>query len=117
MILRLCTVCRAKRSREELLRLTVDCLTGEVFLNLQSSKPIKADVPMINGISAVKNSVNGRSVYLCPQRGCVERALKGNRLKGALEGGRGRKDRPRRTIKWPLEPQLIHTLSSTCTES
>ena len=64
-----------------------------------------------------RQKVHGRSVYLCRCSECVEQALKGTRLKGALEGGRGRKDRPRRTVKWPLEPSLIHTLRTSCTES
>jgi predicted RNA-binding protein YlxR (DUF448 family) len=96
-------VCRTLRPRDELIRLTVHNQSGEVFLNCGefiSAKP-----------------VHGRSVYLCRNENCVAGSLKGNRLKGALEGGRGRKDRPRRTIQWPLEPSLIHTLTTTCTES
>jgi predicted RNA-binding protein YlxR (DUF448 family) len=94
-------VCRSKRPRVDLLRLTVDHLSGEVLLNVQTSG---------------SKAVHGRSVYLCPQKSCIEQALKGNRLKGALVGGRGRKEKPRRAIKWPLESSLIHTLTTTCTE-
>ena len=84
-----------------LLRLTVERSTGQVFLNSGSPADRKK---------------TGRSAYLCASETCVEAALKGNRLKGALEG-RHSKERPRkRHITWPLESQLIHTLRRVCTE-
>src|SRR4051812_1532432 len=99
---RLCTACRQFRPRSDLLRLTVNHVTGEVLLNVSQGG---------------SHSVHGRSVYICPRKSCVDQAFKGTRLKSALEGGRGRKDRPRRKVNWPLESQLMHTLTSMCTET
>jgi uncharacterized protein len=100
--LRLCLACRRLQERNALVRLTVDFRSGNVLLNRSPSG---------------REAVLGRSAYLCKSRLCLEQALKGHRLKSALEGGRGRKENPRRHIKWPLEPSLIHTLTRTCTES
>jgi predicted RNA-binding protein YlxR (DUF448 family) len=100
--LRLCASCRVMKNRRELIRLTVDHRDGTVVLN---ESPSGTQVAF------------GRSVYLCGKRGCIERAVKSHKLKAALEGGRGRKERPRRQVKWPLESSLIHTLTSRCTES
>jgi len=72
---------------------------------------------VLDGSPSGKSAVLGRSVYLCRKQRCLQQALKGNRLKIALQGGRGRKEQPKRQIKWPLESSLIHTLTSTCTES
>lgn len=91
---RRCVNCRQMKPREELLRLTVQQDSSEVLLNLEiKTAPIQ-----------------GRSAYLCKKTECVEQALRANKLKGALEGGRGRKNEPRRKITWPLEPQLMNTL-------
>lgn len=78
--------------------LTVNHLDGEVVLNRAGSK------------------VNGRSCYFCKTESCLTQALKGNRLKGCLEG-RKRKGRDNhRKVNWPLESQLIHLIQGACTE-
>lgn len=101
--LRMCTACRQFRPREQLVRLTVDWRSGEVLLNVAR---------------LVQRPIQGRSTYLCPLPACIEQALKGNKLRSALQGGRGKKlGTALRAIKWPLEPQLINTLRTMCTES
>jgi predicted RNA-binding protein YlxR (DUF448 family) len=95
---RLCVVCRNFRPRNELLRLTLETSTGAVKLNCG------------------KEPVHGRSAYLCRSQTCLAQALKGARLKVALEGRKGKNVQNRRTVKWPLEPQLIQQITSQCTE-
>jgi len=96
---RLCVACRRMKPRTELIRLTADNLTGHVRINHE------------------KPPLMGRSVYLCRSQSCLAQALKGNRLKGALEGRKGKNLANRRTVKWPLEAQLIHDISCQCTEA
>ena len=84
------------------MRLTVDYQTGSLELNSQEV--------------SLKSPVMGRSAYICLSVQCVEQALKGHRLKGALEG-RKKKGMPnKRSIQWPLEPQLILVIKGMCTE-
>lgn len=100
--LRKCVTCKTERLQQEMIRLTVDYRTNEVHFN-QPGKHLKAP-PL------------GRSAYLCRSQQCLQTALKGSRLKFALEGRRV-KDMPgKRSIRWPLEPQLIKLISSNCTE-
>ncbi len=96
---RLCVSCRRMKPRTELIRLTADNLTGYVRINHE------------------KPPLMGRSVYLCRSQTCLAQALKGNRLKGALEGRKGKNLANRRTVKWPFETQLIHDISCQCTEA
>ncbi len=65
---RICVACRLKKAQKDLIRLTCDFQTGEVYLNAGDKR------------------LSGRSCYLCRQKTCVDQALKGLRLKGALEG-------------------------------
>src|SRR5215471_12710797 len=99
---RLCIACRTMRPRSELMRLTVDYQTGSVGLNSQEV--------------SLKSPVMGRSAYICFSVQCVEQALKGHRLKGALEGRKKKGTPNKRSIQWPLEPQLIKDMSRLCTE-
>ncbi|HEY9778212.1 MAG TPA: YlxR family protein [Planktothrix sp.] len=96
-LVRLCVACRSFKPRENLIRLTVETSTGALKLN-------DGNTP-----------VHGRSAYLCRSQSCVTLALKG-RLKGALEGRKGKELPNRRSVRWPLEPQLIQQISSQCTE-
>jgi predicted RNA-binding protein YlxR (DUF448 family) len=96
---RICVSCRNKKPQIELIRLTVDSLTGAVKLN--------------NG----KPPVHGRSAYLCCLKRCVDQALKGGRLKHALEGRKVKGVTNTRSTRWPLEPQLIHDMTGMCTDS
>jgi hypothetical protein len=89
------------RARNLLLRLTVDAKSGEVLINLNARG---------------RTAIQGRSCYFCANKQCCETALKHPKLKAMLQGGRGLKDRPRRSVHWPLEPRLIETLISKCTE-
>jgi predicted RNA-binding protein YlxR (DUF448 family) len=59
-----------------------------------------------------RTSFNGRSVYLCKSWQCLNNAIKGNRLKGLLEGRRGKAKG--RVVHWPFEPQIMHVLSTIC---
>ena len=99
---RLCVTCRREKSRNELLRLTFDYKTKQVQLN---------------GSSAQDRLLNGRSAYLCRQISCVDSALKGNRLRIALEGRKPKGQPSRRQIAWPLASQLVHTVRSMCTDT
>lgn len=59
--LRQCASCRSIKSKEELIRITKDYKTGEIKINFDGS-------------------VQGRSVYLCKNLLCIEKALKKNAL-------------------------------------
>lgn len=85
------------------MRLTVDCRSGNVRLHL--------------GQAGSKQAPMGRSAYICRQAECLEQALKGHRLKGALQGQKRKRGGKSRLIQWPLEPQLIQDLSRLCTEN
>ncbi len=99
---RLCIACRTMKLRLDLMRLTVDHASGAIELNQSES--------------AGKGSPMGRSAYICISEECLAQALKGHRLKGALEGQK-KKGRPnKRSVRWPLEPQLIKDMSRVCTE-
>lgn len=100
--LRVCVSCRQARPRSQLVRLTVDYRSGEV--RLQQLEAGSEQAPM------------GRSAYICRQADCLEQALKGHRLKGALQGQKQKKGGKSRLIQWPLEPQLIQDLSRQCTQ-
>jgi uncharacterized protein len=100
---RLCISCRRMRPRNELIRMTAN-VNGLVQITYLPGSGLSSDH-------------HGRSAYVCPTESCVEQALKGTRLKQALEG-RKRKNAPlRRTITWPLEPQLIQSLKTRCTDA
>src|SRR4029434_1712621 len=99
---RLCVACRKLKLKSELMRLTVNHVTSVVELNQQES--------------SAKSPVMGRSAYICLSEQCVEQALKGHRLKGALEGRKKKGTPNKRSIQWPLEPQLIKDMSCLCTE-
>lgn len=58
----------------------------------------------------------GRSAYLCKSEVCLNKLLKGGRLKNALEGRKRKNVDSKRPIKWPLESQLIKALGDLCTE-
>lgn len=64
--LRRCASCRSIKSKEELVRITKDYKTGEVKINTDGS-------------------IQGRSVYLCKNLQCVEKALKKNKLEVLLK--------------------------------
>ncbi|HEY9714309.1 MAG TPA: DUF448 domain-containing protein, partial [Chroococcales cyanobacterium] len=53
---------------------------------------------------------HGRSAYLCPTETCIQQALKGTRLKYALEGRKVKGSENRRVISWPLESQIIQQI-------
>ncbi|HEY9733680.1 MAG TPA: YlxR family protein [Drouetiella sp.] len=96
---RICVSCRNKKPQIELIRLTVDHLSGDVKLN--------------NG----KSPAHGRSAYLCRLKPCVTQALKGGRLKHALEGRKVKGVTNTRSVRLPLEEQLIHDITGMCTDS
>jgi len=85
-----------------MIRLTVDYRSNEVRFN--------------QGSATEGAIVLGRSAYLCGSKRCFSEALKGARLKFALEGRRSKISANKRQIRWPLEPQLIKLISSKCTE-
>jgi hypothetical protein len=47
---------------------------------------------------------------------CAQQALKGARLKVAIEGRIKKSKQNKRSIQWPLEPQLIYEIERLCTE-
>jgi len=87
-----------------MVRLVVDHRTLEVSLQSSSS-------------ATGKSRAHGRSAYICNSKRCLEAVLKGTRLKAALEGRKVKGAPNRRSIRWPLEPQLIQDLSRTCTDA
>ena len=84
--------------RESLLRLTVDVKDGKVKLNHSDKR------------------LFGRSAYLCKSNVCLKKLIKGNRLKNALEGRKKKNVDSNRSIKWPLESQLIKAMGDLCTD-
>jgi predicted RNA-binding protein YlxR (DUF448 family) len=94
---RLCVACRKLKPQANLIRLTVNHLTSEVVLNTNVA-------------------VFGRSAYICPSLSCLEHALTNKKLRFALEGRKTQKHKKARSIKWPLESQLIKTMSDICAE-
>ncbi len=95
--------------RDRLLRLTVDHLTGNVTIN-------QDDVPT----RTAKQSIFGRSAYLCFDELCFVKAQKGARLHKALAGRKKMKTAKDRethvVVRWPLEPQLIKVIMDLCAE-
>jgi len=100
--MRCCVTCRKAGARHEMVRLTVDHCSNEVCFNSEDE--------------ASKAKLNGRSAYLCRSQKCLEEAFKGTRLKFALQGRKGKGPGASRSIKWPLEPQLIKLIAKKCTE-
>lgn len=98
---RMCIACRKHLPPENLLRLTVDFATGQVRLNEASPS---------------SSHISGRSAYICCLLNCLEAAMKGTRLKQALQGRKLKGAPEKRQVAWPLESQLIHTLRCKCTE-
>lgn len=96
---RVCVACRQKKPQKELIRLTCEAETGRVFLNTGKQK------------------INGRSSYLCRSQACVTQALKGTRLKAALEGRKVKGKPNTRSVRYPLESQIIQLIYSQCTEA
>ncbi|MBY0546077.1 MAG: YlxR family protein, partial [Candidatus Obscuribacterales bacterium] len=92
---RLCLVCRQYFSQDRLLRLTAESTSGSVVLNQAQRGTAR---------------VCGRSAYVCCALSCVEAALKGTRLKQALQGRKLKGAPQKRSVAWPLESQLIHTM-------
>lgn len=104
--LRLCLVCRTYRRQGELLRVTFDRTRQLTTVNM--NRP--------GGQLS-----HGRSAYVCPSLTCLEPAIKTDRLRRALSGrtgskGKAQKNKPGSTFSMPLESQLIHTLTSICTD-
>lgn len=100
--IRICVACRRETSRNELIRLTFDYKSKKLHLNTGTPQD---------------RFVCGRSAYLCRNISCVDQALKGNRLRIALEGRRPKNQESRRKVGWPLESQLVHVLRQSCTEA
>ena len=66
--LRQCIICKEIKDKAELHRITCDYKTGNIMLNN-------------------KNEYQGRSVYICKNSSCcIEKALKGNKIKQILKG-------------------------------
>lgn len=55
--LRLCSVCRKYKTKNELIKITRDYKTGEIMLNTD-------------------NSIMGRSIYICQSKECIEKFIK-----------------------------------------
>jgi predicted RNA-binding protein YlxR (DUF448 family) len=83
----------------DLIRLTVDFATQRVMVNDKTHR------------------AHGRSAYLCRVKACVNQALKGTRLKFALNGRAVKGVPTKRSIKWPLEEQVISDLLGMCPEA
>ena len=101
--LRICVGCRQKKPRSSLLCLTVDHTSNVVALSGKGS--------------SLKAAIHGRSAYICALKSCLDQALKGTRLKAALEGRKIKGNEKKRSISWPLDPQLIHDMSLRCTDT
>ena len=63
--LRICLGCQEKKPKKELIRI-VSTPQGEVTVDLSGKKA-------------------GRGAYICPQSGCMKKALKGKRLEKNLQ--------------------------------
>lgn len=63
---RQCCFCKEIRLKEELIRITKDSCTKEVIINNE-------------------NKVQGRSVYICKNIECIEKALKKKRIETSLK--------------------------------
>jgi predicted RNA-binding protein YlxR (DUF448 family) len=98
---RICIACRKRSNKEKLIRLTVEPVSGVVFLNQEGKH---------------KQKINGRSAYFCRSLTCFETATKGTYLKHALTGRQAKTGKARRPISWPLQSQLIKDIVALCTE-
>ena len=96
---RICVACRLKKAQKDLIRLTCDYKSGEVRLNTGDKH------------------LSGRSCYLCRSKACVDQALKGMRLKGALEGRKVKGKPAPRSVAFPLSEQLIQLVYRECTDT
>ena len=65
-LFRKCVGCGELKSRENMIKLTKNHLTGEIVLNPNSK-------------------IFGRSAYLCYNQSCIEQALKKNKLNRVLK--------------------------------
>lgn len=63
---RQCASCREIKNKEDLIKITKDFKTNEIKVNQE-------------------NEVQGRSVYLCKNLECVEKAFKKNRIEALLK--------------------------------
>ena len=66
VILRKCVGCGKLKPRDELIKVTKEHVTGELFVNPNSK-------------------IFGRSAYLCYNQSCIEQALKKNKLNRVLK--------------------------------
>ncbi len=64
--LRQCTSCRTLKNKEELIRITKDFKTKEILIN-ETGK------------------IQGRSVYICKNKECIEKAFKKNKIEALLQ--------------------------------
>lgn len=62
--MRMCAICRTLRPKKELIRL-VRTADGQVFMDETGKRP-------------------GRGLYVCPDKKCVDAALKGSRLEKTM---------------------------------
>lgn len=65
--LRQCASCRAIKQKNELIKITKDHKTENIEINTE-------------------NKIIGRSVYICKNSQCIEKALKRNRIEALLKG-------------------------------
>lgn len=63
---RQCASCREIKNKEDLIKITKDFKTNEIKINQE-------------------NKVQGRSVYLCKNLECIEKAFKKNRIEQLLK--------------------------------
>lgn len=63
---RQCASCREIKNKEDLIKITKNFKTNEIQLNQQ-------------------NEIQGRSVYLCKNEQCIEKAFKKNRIEVLLK--------------------------------
>jgi predicted RNA-binding protein YlxR (DUF448 family) len=121
---RMCIGCRRFKPRGELIRITAVTDSNDIKVNQPPNRPPTLERRSEAGSGdqfepqrQTKNpAINGRSAYICKSKQCITQVLKGTRLKMALEGRKGKNVQNRRTVKWPLEPQLIQEILSECTE-
>ena len=121
---RMCIGCRKFKPRAELIRITAASDSSEIRINqpanLSRTLRPRSEAGSGNQFEPQRQKknpvINGRSAYICRSKQCVTQVLKGTRLKMSLEGRKGKNVQNRRTVKWPLEPQLIQEILSECTE-
>jgi predicted RNA-binding protein YlxR (DUF448 family) len=99
---RICIVCKRAKKRDELVRLTVPNLSNQVYFVASERENRK---------------IFGRSAYFCRSQKCLNAAVKGPRLKYALEGRKPKGNVQKRSISWPLESQLIKLIEAVCAEA